>query len=287
MSTGVIPNSAIIASSETDDGKAIFARVQKNLSEDTNAWSPKPTDFSAYLEVSFENPVTINSILTQGNEKDGYTSKYVVSYAEALPENPTEKIAYQVIKHPVQVSPNDEPQLMNKYFTANTDFTSIVTNTLDKPITAQRVRIHPTKTSATPIALRVDFVGCYEPKIVEPTTVKVETTTEVITKTTQPFTTTSPEVKETTTVTSVVTTPYVSETTTTSSESTTTSPKTIEVTTTKVIETTTPTEVTTIQQEETVTTTEASEVTTPSVITITTTKSPSPVTTTVITKPSE
>jgi len=78
MENRIVPDDDIRASSEKPEREAEKARISTDLGISTDAWSPLDDDEQPYLEVRFPTPVTITSILTQGDENGEYVTEYKV-----------------------------------------------------------------------------------------------------------------------------------------------------------------------------------------------------------------
>uniref|UniRef100_H0Z961 Coagulation factor VIII n=1 Tax=Taeniopygia guttata TaxID=59729 RepID=H0Z961_TAEGU len=142
-----IPDEHISASSYSAN---IFSRwtpalARLNLQGRTNAWRPKSNSPREWLQVDFEVTKKVTAIITQG-AKALFTEMFVKEFAVSISQDGT----------------HWSPVLQNgkeKIFKANRDHQSTVRNTLESPLFARYVRIHPRQWH-NHIALRLEFLGC-------------------------------------------------------------------------------------------------------------------------------
>ncbi|XP_078346362.1 uncharacterized protein LOC144631716 isoform X2 [Oculina patagonica] len=145
MESGIIPNSAITASSQLSPAyTAANARLNfKGVPGRVGAWIPLTQDHSQWLQINFGKQTEITGIATQGYYN---ALHYVKSYTLQYSHDGSSFQQYQ-------------PESHTKIFTANNDQNSVVKYDLLPPITAKYVRIIPESWYAY-IALRVEFYGC-------------------------------------------------------------------------------------------------------------------------------
>ncbi|XP_009939830.2 coagulation factor VIII isoform X2 [Opisthocomus hoazin] len=142
-----IPDQRISASSYSTNVFSSWSPSQArlNLQGRTNAWRPKSNSPSEWLQVDFEVTKKVTAIITQG-AKAVFTHMFVKEFAASSSQN-------GVHWSPVLQDGKE------KIFKANQDHTSTVMNTLDPPLFARYLRIHPRQWH-NHIALRVEFLGC-------------------------------------------------------------------------------------------------------------------------------
>ncbi|KAF2974191.1 hypothetical protein EK904_013054 [Melospiza melodia maxima] len=142
-----IPDEHITASSHSAN---IFSRwtpalARLNLQGRTNAWRPQSNSPREWLQVDFEVTKKVTAIITQG-AKALFTQMFVKEFAVSISQD----------------GMHWSPVLQNgkeKIFKANQDHQSTVRNSLEPPLFARYVRIHP-RLWHNHIALRVEFLGC-------------------------------------------------------------------------------------------------------------------------------
>ncbi|NXO43978.1 FA8 factor, partial [Locustella ochotensis] len=142
-----IPDERISASSYSAN---VFSRwtpalARLNLQGRTNAWRPKSDSPREWLQVDLEVTKKVTAIITQG-AKALFTQMFVKEFAVSISQD-------GVHWSPVLQSGKE------KIFKANRDHQSTVTNTLESPLFARYVRIHPRQWH-NHIALRIEFLGC-------------------------------------------------------------------------------------------------------------------------------
>ncbi|NWH61637.1 FA8 factor, partial [Geococcyx californianus] len=142
-----IPDQRISASSYSTSVFSSWSpsRARLNLQGRTNAWRPKSNSPSEWLQVDFEVTKKVTAIITQG-AKAVFTHMFVKEFAVSSSQDGVHWIS--VLKDGKE-----------KIFKANQDHTSTVVNTLDPPLYARYVRIHPHQWH-NHIALRIEFLGC-------------------------------------------------------------------------------------------------------------------------------
>jgi hypothetical protein len=127
------------ASSMLDENSGpIHARLHLNT-----AWSAKTDNRKEWLQVDVGMISSITAIATQGRPNaDDWVSRYQLQYSSDLAHwNP-----YLVENKPME-------------FVANSDRSSVVTNTMKYPFNAQFLRLHPIQWSGH-ISMRVEVYGC-------------------------------------------------------------------------------------------------------------------------------
>ncbi|XP_019391865.1 PREDICTED: coagulation factor VIII isoform X2 [Crocodylus porosus] len=142
-----ISNQQISASSYSDKIFSIWppSQARLNLQGRTNAWRPKVNSPNEWLQVDFKKIKKVTGIVTQGS-KAIFTNMFVKEFAVSSSQDGT----------------HWSPVLQDgkeKIFKGNQDHISSVVNTLDPPLFAQYVRIHPRQWN-NHIALRTEFLGC-------------------------------------------------------------------------------------------------------------------------------
>ncbi|KAM6323128.1 coagulation factor VIII [Podargus strigoides] len=142
-----IPDQRISASSYSTSVFSSWSpsHARLNLQGRTNAWRPKSNSPSEWLQVDFEVTKKVTAIITQG-AKAVFTHMFVKEFAVSSSQD-------GVHWSPVQQDSKE------KIFKANKDHTSTVMNTLEPPLFARYVRIHPRQWH-NHIALRIEFLGC-------------------------------------------------------------------------------------------------------------------------------
>ncbi|XP_069667336.1 coagulation factor VIII isoform X2 [Haliaeetus albicilla] len=142
-----IPNQHISASSYSTNLFSSWSPSQArlNLQGRTNAWRPKSNSPSEWLQVDFEVTKKVTAVITQG-AKAVFTHMFVKEFAVSSSQNG---------KHWSPVLQDGK----EKIFKANQDHTSTVMNSLEPPLFARYVRIHPRQWH-NHIALRIEFLGC-------------------------------------------------------------------------------------------------------------------------------
>ncbi|KFO91748.1 Coagulation factor VIII, partial [Buceros rhinoceros silvestris] len=139
-----IPDQRISASSYSAN---VFSRwspsqARLNLQGRTNAWRPKSNSPREWLQVDFEVTKKVTAIITQG-AKAVFTHMFVKEFAVSSSQN---GMHWSLVLQ----------DGMEKIFKANQDHTSTVMNTLEPPLFARYVRIHPRQWH-NHIALRIEF----------------------------------------------------------------------------------------------------------------------------------
>ncbi|XP_061301884.1 coagulation factor VIII isoform X3 [Pezoporus flaviventris] len=142
-----IPDQRISASSYSSNIFSSWSpsRARLNMQGRTNAWRPKSDSPSEWLQVDFEVTKKVTAIVTQG-AKALFTHMFVTEFAVSTSQN---GVHWTPVLQGVK----------EKIFKANQDHTSTVTSTLEPPLFARYVRIHPRQWH-NHIALRIEFLGC-------------------------------------------------------------------------------------------------------------------------------
>ncbi|NWQ88348.1 FA8 factor, partial [Burhinus bistriatus] len=147
MENREIPDQRISASSYSTNVFSSWSpsRARLNLQGRINAWRPKSNSPREWLQVDFEETKKVTAIITQG-AKAAFTRMFVTEFAVSSSQN-------GVHWSPVLQDGKE------KIFKANQDHTSTVMNTLEPPLFARYVRIHP-RQWYNHIALRIELLGC-------------------------------------------------------------------------------------------------------------------------------
>uniref|UniRef100_A0A8B9ZTA3 Coagulation factor VIII n=1 Tax=Anas zonorhyncha TaxID=75864 RepID=A0A8B9ZTA3_9AVES len=148
MESRRIPDQRISASSHSTNVFSTWSPSQArlNLQGRTNAWRPQVSNSpNEWLQVDFEATKKVTAIITQG-AKAVFTHMFVKEFAVSSSQN-------GVHWSPVLQDGKE------KIFKANQDHTGTVMNTLEPPLFARYVRIHPRQWH-NHIALRIEFLGC-------------------------------------------------------------------------------------------------------------------------------
>lgn len=147
MESRRIPDQRISASSHSTNVFSTWSPSQArlNLQGRTNAWRPQSNSPNEWLQVDFEATKKVTAIITQG-AKAVFTHMFVKEFAVSSSQN-------GVHWSPVLQDGKE------KIFKANQDHTGTVMNTLEPPLFARYVRIHPRQWH-NHIALRIEFLGC-------------------------------------------------------------------------------------------------------------------------------
>ncbi|KAJ7412582.1 hypothetical protein WISP_95318 [Willisornis vidua] len=147
MQSRRIPDQHISASSYSSNAFSSWSPslARLNLQGRINAWRPKSNSPQEWLQVDFQVTKKVTAIITQG-AKAVFTHMFVKEFAVSISQN-------GVHWSPVLQDGTE------KIFKANQDYTSTVTNTLEPPLFARYVRIHPRQWH-NHIALRIEFLGC-------------------------------------------------------------------------------------------------------------------------------
>ncbi|XP_010158871.1 PREDICTED: coagulation factor VIII-like [Eurypyga helias] len=142
-----IPDQRISASSYSNSVFSSWSpsRARLNLQGRTNAWRPRSNSPGEWLQVDFEVTKKVTAIITQG-AKAVFNHMFVKEFTVSSS------------KDGVHWSPVLQ-EGKEKIFKANQDHTSTVLNTLEPPLFARYVRIHPCQWH-NHIALRIEFLGC-------------------------------------------------------------------------------------------------------------------------------
>ncbi|XP_009700286.1 PREDICTED: coagulation factor VIII-like [Cariama cristata] len=142
-----IPDQRISASSYSTNIFSSWSpsRARLNLQGRTNAWRPKSNSLSEWLQVDFEVTKKVTAIITQG-AKAVFTPMFMKEFSVSSSQN---GVHWSPVLHDGK----------EKIFKANKDHTSTVMNTLEPPLFARYVRIHPRQWH-NHIALRIEFLGC-------------------------------------------------------------------------------------------------------------------------------
>uniref|UniRef100_A0A8W8HLD9 F5/8 type C domain-containing protein n=1 Tax=Magallana gigas TaxID=29159 RepID=A0A8W8HLD9_MAGGI len=134
-----VTNDKLTASSKLGD----WVSVEKSRLSSGNGWMPEDTDNNPWIQVDFEQPLTVKAIVTKGsgNVGDKYVEKYMVTYSNTTS-------TWITVTNGT-----------SKEFTANSDTTTAVINNLPDPIVARYIRLYPTECRKYCI-LRFDVIGC-------------------------------------------------------------------------------------------------------------------------------
>ncbi|XP_077681671.1 coagulation factor VIII [Eretmochelys imbricata] len=147
MENKSISNQQISASSYSENMFSSWAPSQArlNLQERTNAWKPKVNSPNEWLQVDFEKIMRVTGIVTQG-AKFIFSKMFVKEFAVSSSQDGSRW---------TPVLQNGE----EKIFKGNQNHFSTVVNSLDPPLFARYLRIHPRRWQ-NHIALRMEFLGC-------------------------------------------------------------------------------------------------------------------------------
>ncbi|NXA45809.1 FA8 factor, partial [Nothocercus julius] len=147
MENGKIPDQRISASSYSTSVLSSWSPSQARLNRQgrTNAWRPKANSPSEWLQVDFEVTKKVTAIITQG-ARAVFTNMFVKEFAVSSSQDG--------VRWTPLLQDGKE-----KIFQANRDHTGTVMNTLEPPLFARYVRIHPRRWHGH-IALRTEFLGC-------------------------------------------------------------------------------------------------------------------------------
>ncbi|XP_061212691.1 coagulation factor VIII [Neopsephotus bourkii] len=142
-----IPDQRISASSYSTNIFSSWSpsRARLNMQGRTNAWRPKSDSPSEWLQVDFEVTKKVTAIITQG-AKAVFTHMFVTEFAVSTSQD---GVHWTPVLQGVK----------EKVFKANQDHTSTVMSSLEPPLFARYVRIHPRQWH-NHIALRIEFLGC-------------------------------------------------------------------------------------------------------------------------------
>uniref|UniRef100_A0A674IAQ9 F5/8 type C domain-containing protein n=1 Tax=Terrapene triunguis TaxID=2587831 RepID=A0A674IAQ9_9SAUR len=147
MENKSISNQQISASSYSENMFSSWAPSQArlNLQERSNAWKPKVNSPNEWLQVDFEKIMRVTGIVTQG-AKNIFSNMFVKEFAVSSSQDGSRWT-------PV-LQDGEE-----KIFKGNQNHFSTVVNSLDPPLFARYLRIHPRRWQ-NHIALRTEFLGC-------------------------------------------------------------------------------------------------------------------------------
>ncbi|KGL83333.1 Coagulation factor VIII, partial [Tinamus guttatus] len=147
MENGGIPDQRISASSYSTSVLSSWSPSQARLNRQgrTNAWRPKANSPSEWLQVDFEVTKKVTAIITQG-ARAIFTNMFVKEFAVSSSQDG--------VRWTPLLQDGKE-----KIFQANKDHTGTMMNTLEPPLFARYVRIHPRQWH-NHIALRTEFLGC-------------------------------------------------------------------------------------------------------------------------------
>ncbi|XP_072191859.1 coagulation factor VIII isoform X3 [Excalfactoria chinensis] len=142
-----IPDQRISASSYSSNIFSSWSPSQArlNLQGRTNAWRPESNSPNEWLQVDFEATKKVTAIITQG-AKAVFTHMFVKEFAVSSSQD---GVHWSPVLHDGK----------EKIFRANRDHTTTVQNSLEPPLFARYVRIHP-RHWHNHIALRIEFLGC-------------------------------------------------------------------------------------------------------------------------------
>uniref|UniRef100_A0A8C2YB16 ferroxidase n=1 Tax=Coturnix japonica TaxID=93934 RepID=A0A8C2YB16_COTJA len=143
-----IPDQRISASSYSSNIFSSWSPSQArlNLQGRTNAWRPEVSNSpNEWLQVDFEATKKVTAIITQG-AKAVFTHMFVKEFAVSSSQD---GVHWSLVLHDGK----------EKIFRANRDYTTTVQNSLEPPLFARYVRIHP-RHWHNHIALRIEFLGC-------------------------------------------------------------------------------------------------------------------------------
>ncbi|XP_078346349.1 uncharacterized protein LOC144631708 isoform X1 [Oculina patagonica] len=135
-----IPDYAISASSQWDGNHGPSnARLHRpKTGGTTGAWSSKTSDKSQWIQVDLRGIFKVTKVATQGRQDYAqWVTQYKVSYS-------TDGVHFN---------------FQNKVYQANSDQNTVVVNTLEAPITARFIRLHPQQWHGH-ISMRMEFYGC-------------------------------------------------------------------------------------------------------------------------------
>ncbi|KAE8622959.1 hypothetical protein XENTR_v10005442 [Xenopus tropicalis] len=146
LSNGIISDNQITASHYIDYWEPRLARL--NNAGSYNAWSTV-MNMSAlpWIQVDLQRPFLITGIKTQGASK--YLKPYYVK----------EFFVVYSLDKKNWIAFKGNSITLQMFFDGNTDAHSIKENTLDPPISAQYIRVYPTKYYNRP-TLRMELFGC-------------------------------------------------------------------------------------------------------------------------------
>uniref|UniRef100_A0A8C9ELG6 ferroxidase n=1 Tax=Pavo cristatus TaxID=9049 RepID=A0A8C9ELG6_PAVCR len=148
MESKGIPDQRISASSHSSNIFSSWSpsHARLNLQGRTNAWRPQVSNSpSEWLQVDFETIKKVTAIITQG-AKSVFTHMFVKEFAVSSSQD---GVHWSPVLH------NGK----EKIFRANRDYTTTVLNSLEPPLFARYVKIHP-RHWHNHIALRIEFLGC-------------------------------------------------------------------------------------------------------------------------------
>uniref|UniRef100_A0A669PRN5 ferroxidase n=1 Tax=Phasianus colchicus TaxID=9054 RepID=A0A669PRN5_PHACC len=148
MESKGIPDQRISASSYSSNIFSSWSPSQArlNLQGRTNAWRPEVSNNpNEWLQVDFEATKKVTAIITQG-AKSVFTHMFVKEFAVSSSQD---GVHWSPVLHDGK----------EKIFKANRDYTTTVLNSLEPPLFARYVRIHP-RHWHNHIALRIEFLGC-------------------------------------------------------------------------------------------------------------------------------
>ncbi|XP_078346313.1 uncharacterized protein LOC144631689 isoform X2 [Oculina patagonica] len=142
MESGQIPNSALTAASEYS---ASWGPGKGRLNHQTT-YIAKANNKGQWVQVDFGKVAKVTKIGTQGRYNvRQWVTKYIVSYS-------IDGGYFQFQLH----KPYDVP----REYKANKDYQTVVVNTLDEPIMARYIRIHPIAWYGH-ISMRFELYGCF------------------------------------------------------------------------------------------------------------------------------
>ncbi|XP_078381198.1 retinoschisin-like [Oculina patagonica] len=140
MDEGSIPDDAISASSQWDSnhGPSNARLYRLKIGQKSGAWCSKENDKSQWIQVDLREMFKVTKIATQGRQDSAqWVTQYKVPYSNG----------------------GVHFNFQNKVYQASNDQNTVVLNTLDAPIEARFIRVHPQQWHGH-ISMRMELYGC-------------------------------------------------------------------------------------------------------------------------------
>jgi len=127
-------------------------KLNKSLINSSSAWGvAKDENVNQWMIIKLKKITKIYNIVTQGrSDADQWVKKYKISYSTDTNENDDTKYLYITDSEP------STDKTKGKIFTGNTDKNTKIVNTINTPIEAKNIKIHPIEWQ-TYISMRADI----------------------------------------------------------------------------------------------------------------------------------
>ena len=188
----LVPVASITASTSKSTGSpnnGVINKEEETSDTSPSSWQPEDSDEEPYIEIRFNEPVFVTSVITKGGENGEFTPQFKIKTSISDKIEP-------VFVTAIETDSEGNDVTTPKVYEANNDDSTEVTNRLTVPVIAYVVRIYPIRPETeAPISLQVDLKGCL---VIGSTTPPVGETTPYYTTTPASVETTLPPIHETT-----------------------------------------------------------------------------------------